>query len=289
MKGIDVAKWQGTINWSKVRSAGVEFAILKIIDKTGKMESSFAYNFAEAAAQGLPIGAYNYSYATTIAKAQDDARKVLEVLDGRELLYKVWLDVEDDSQKGLGRQLVELINAYKAVIEENGYAFGVYTGLSFYNSYVRPYAALLDCPFWIARYPTNKVMYIGSEPSTDKKPDILHTLWGWQYSSKGRIPGIAGDVDLNMMYTGPKAEGEQADAKNPYAKPAYTLYRYRPRMNKEYVCWLQYELNEMGYGLAIDGIFGKATDAALREAQKQLGITVDGMCGPVTRLLLTQK
>lgn len=288
MMGIDVAKWQGMINWSKVHGAGVEFAILKIIDKTGKMESSFAYNFAEAAAQELPIGVYNYSYATTTAKAHADARKVLRALDGRELSYKVWMDVEDDSQKGLGKQLIELINEYKAVIEKNGYAFGVYTGLSFYNSYIRPYADLLDCPFWIARYPTNKVMYPGSEPSADKKPSILHTLWGWQYSSKGRIPGIAGDVDLNMTYTKPKAEGEQSDTKNPYAVPAYTLYRYRPQMNKEYVYWLQYELNEMGYGLVLDGIFGKATDAALRKAQKQLGITVDGMCGPVTRLSLTQ-
>lgn len=288
MKGIDVAKWQGTINWSMVRSAGVEFAILKIIDKTGKMESSFAYNFAEAAAQELPIGVYNYSYATSIAKAQADAKKVLETLHGRELSYKVWLDVEDACQKGLERQLIELINEYKAVIEENGYEFGVYTGLSFYNSYIRPYAALINCPFWIARYPSNKVMHIGSEPSTDKKPDILHTLWGWQYSSKGRIPGIAGDVDLNKMYTKPETEAEQADTKNPYARPDYTLYRYRPQMNKEYICWLQYELNEMEYGLAVDGIFGKATDAALRDAQKQFGITVDGMCGPVTRLLLTQ-
>lgn len=288
MKGIDVAKWQGTINWPMVRSEGVEFAILKIIDKTGKMESSFAYNFAEAAAQELPIGVYNYSYATSIAKAQADAKKVLEALHGRELSYRVWLDVEDDCQKGLERQLIELINEYKAVIEENGYEFGVYTGLSFYNSYIRPYAALLECPFWIARYPSNKVMHIGSEPSTDKKPDILHTLWGWQYSSKGRIPGIAGDVDLNKMYTKPETEAEQADTKNPYARPDYTLYRYRPQMNKEYICWLQYELNEMGYGLVIDGIFGKATDAALRDAQKQFGITVDGMCGPVTRLLLTQ-
>lgn len=288
MKGIDVAKWQGTINWSMVRSAGVEFAILKIIDKTGKMESSFAYNFAEAAAQELPIGVYNYSYATSIAKAQADAKKVLEALHGRELSYKVWLDVEDACQKGLERQLIELINEYKAVVEENGYEFGVYTGLSFYNSYIRPYAALLECPFWIARYPSNKVMHIGSEPSTDKKPDILHTLWGWQYSSKGRIPGIAGDVDLNKMYIKPETEAEQADTKNPYARPDYTLYRYRPQMNKEYICWLQYELNEMEYGLAVDGIFGKATDAALRDAQKQFGITVDGMCGPVTRLLLTQ-
>lgn len=288
MKGIDVAKWQGTINWSMVRSAGVEFAILKIIDKTGKMESSFAYNFAEAAAQELPIGVYNYSYATSIAKAQADAKKVLEALHGRELSYKVWLDMEDDCQKGLERQLIELINEYKAVIEGNGYEFGVYTGLSFYNSYIRPYATLLNCPFWIARYPSNKVMHIGSEPSTDKKPDILHTLWGWQYSSKGRIPGIAGDVDLNKMYTKPETEAEQAGTKNPYARPDYTLYRYRPQMNKEYICWLQYELNEMEYGLAVDGIFGKATDAALRDAQKQFGITVDGMCGPVTRLLLTQ-
>lgn len=285
-KGIDVAKWQGTIDWNKVRAAGVEFAIIKVIDKSGKTEGAFECNYTGATYVGLPIGVYNYSYATTVSKAQSDARKVLEALNGRQLQCKVWLDVEDSCQKGLGRQLIDIINAYKTIIEGAGYEFGVYTGLSFYNSYIRPYAALISCPFWVARYPSSQTLTINSNPATTKKPSIVHPLWGWQFSSKGSVPGIGGNVDLNIMYADIGADSGQATAKNPYTEPSYTLYRYRIGMSKEYVCWLQYELNELGYGLVADGIFGKATDKALRDAQKQFGIVVDGKCGPITKIKL---
>lgn len=286
VKGIDVAKWQGTISWPKVRGAGVEFAILKIIDKSGNTEGAFERNYSGAAGQNIPIGVYNYSYATTVAKAQADAAKVVRALAGRKLQCKVWLDVEDACQQGLGRRLIDIINAYKAVIETAGYEFGIYTGLSFYNSYIKPYAALINCPFWIARYPSSKKMQLTANPSISKKPSVQHTLWGWQYSSTGSIPGINGNVDLNVMYAAMGAGNGGQAAANPYQEPTYLLYRYRPLMAKEYVRWLQYELNEMGYGLAVDGLFGKSTDAALREAQKQLGITVDGKCGPDTRSAL---
>lgn len=286
-KGVDAAKWQGRIEWDRVREAGVEFAILKIISQSGKTEEAFERNFAGAQTQELPIGVYNYSYAVTVEKAKADAGKVLKVLNGRKLQCGVWLDVEDSIQKELGRQLIDLINAYKAVIEGAAYEFGVYTGLSFYNSYIRPYAEQLDCPFWIARYPTSRVMNIGSSPAESKKPLILHRLWGWQFSSNGNVPGIRGSVDLNIMY-GETGEGmEESSTKtadgNPYAEPTYNLYRNRTGMRAEYVRWMQYELDRMGYGLEIDGIWGKATEAALRAAQVRLGIAADGICGPETR------
>lgn len=282
-RGIDVAKWQGTISWPRVQSAGVEFAVLKIIDKTGNTEGAFERNYTGATYMRLPVGVYNYSYATTVAKAQSDARKVLEALKGRKLQCKVWLDVEDNCQKGLGRKLADIINAYKTIIEGAGYEFGVYTGLSFYNSYIKPYAALISCPFWVARYPSSQTLTVSSNPAASKKPSIVHPLWGWQFSSKGSVPGISGNVDLNIMYADIGVDGGPATAKNPYTEPSYTLYRYRIGMSKEYVRWLQCELNEMGYGLAVDGLFGKATDAALRSAQRKFGIVVDGKCGPETR------
>lgn len=286
-RGIDAAKWQGRIDWDRVRAAGTEFAILKIISQSGKPEEAFERNFAGAQTQELPIGVYNYSYAVTVEKAKADAGKVLEALNGRKLQCRVWLDVEDSIQKELGRQLIDLINAYKAVIEGAAYEFGVYTGLSFYNSYIRPYAEQLECPFWIARYPTSRVMNIGSSPAESKKPLILHRLWGWQFSSNGNVPGIRGSVDLNIMY-GETEEGmEESSTKtadsNPYAEPTYNLYRNRTGMCAEYVRWMQYELDRMGCGLEIDGIWGKATEAALRAAQVRLGIAADGICGPETR------
>ncbi len=76
----------------------------------------------------------------------------------------------------------------------------MYTGLSFYNSYIKPYAEQITYPFWIARYPSSASMSLSVDPSDDKRPDILHDLYGWQYSSKGSVSGISGNVDLDELY-----------------------------------------------------------------------------------------
>ena len=200
MKGIDVAKWNGVIDWAKVKKAGVEFAVLKVIDKSNKTESSFARNYAGASAQGLLLDVYNYLYTTTEAAAREAARAVVNALAGRKI-GKVWADVEDACLKNKGIQMIRILNTYKEVIEAAGYEFGVYTGLSFYNSYIKPYKDYIDCDFWIARYPSTKDMTITMDPAASKKPSISHNLWGWQHSSRGRVPGISGYVDLDICYT----------------------------------------------------------------------------------------
>lgn len=199
MKGIDVAKWNGIIDWKKVKAAGVEFAVLKVIDKSNKTGSSFVRNYAGAAAQGLPIDVYNYLYTITETAAREAAKAVVNALAGRKI-GKVWADVENACLKNKGIQLIRILNTYKAVIEAAGYEFGVYTGLSFYNSYIKPYKAYIDCEFWIARYPSTKNMTIAMDPPASKKPAICHNLWGWQHSSRGRVPGISGYVDLDICY-----------------------------------------------------------------------------------------
>ena len=200
MKGIDVAKWNGNIDWNKVKAAGVEFAVLKVIDKSNKTEASFVRNYAAAVAVGMPVDVYNYLYTITEAAAREAARAVVNALAGRKI-GKVWADAEDAYLKNKGIQLIRILNTYKEVIEAAGYEFGVYTGLSFYNSYIKPYKAYIDCDFWIARYPSTKDMTITMDPVASKKPSISHNLWGWQYSSKGKISGISGYVDLDICYT----------------------------------------------------------------------------------------
>lgn len=200
MKGIDVAKWNGNIDWNKVKAAGVEFAVLKVINKSNKTEDAFVRNYAGAAAQGLPIDVYNYLYTTTEAAAREAAKAVVNALAGRKI-GKVWADAEDACLKNKGIQLIRTLNSYKAVIEAAGYEFGVYTGLSFYNSYIKPYKAYIDCDFWIARYPSTRNMTIAMDPPASKKPAICHNLWGWQHSSRGRVPGISGYVDMDICYT----------------------------------------------------------------------------------------
>lgn len=199
IKGIDVSKYQGNIDWNAVKQSGVNFAILKVINKNLQPDEQFENNWNNCNAVGMPIqGVYNYSYATTVDKAREDAQKVVAVLNGRKTF--VWLDVEDKCQQGLGQTLIDIINAYQEVIKSAGLNFGVYTGLYFYNTCISPYAEKINCPFWIARYPSTSGMSVGENPSEDKKPVIKHTLFGWQYTSALSVDGIGNSVDGNLLY-----------------------------------------------------------------------------------------
>ena len=124
MKGIDVSSYQGTIDWGKVKWAGVQFAILKIIRKDLNPDKTFEQNWQGCTDVGMPIqGVYNYSYATTAGKAKTDAQRVIEVLAGRKTF--VWLDVEDRCQQGLGQTLIDIINTYQSEIKTAGLEFAV--------------------------------------------------------------------------------------------------------------------------------------------------------------------
>ena len=198
-KIIDVSSYQGLIDWRKVKASGIDGAILKVIRKDLNPDKQFENNWRGCAEAGVPvIGVYNYSYAATPAKARTDAERVVSILSGRKV--KVWLDVEDKIQKGLGRVIVDIIQAYQAVIETAGLEFGVYTGISFYNSYIKRYSSYINCRFLMARYPSSKKMNVSSMPSESKKPAISHILEGWQFTSKAAVPGISGDVDLSLWY-----------------------------------------------------------------------------------------
>lgn len=191
-RGIDVSSYQGVIDWKKVKGDGVDFAILKVIRKDLNPDKQFEANWKGCEAVGMPVhGVYNYSYATTVSKAAKDAQKVLEVLGNRKC--RVYLDVEDACQKNLGRLLIDIINTYGDVIRGAGLEFGVYTGLSFYNTFIRPYGGV-SYPLWIARYGNND-----GALNEAYKPSVAGMV-GWQYTSKAKVSGISGNVDMNVWY-----------------------------------------------------------------------------------------
>ena len=191
-KGIDVSSYQGTVDWKKVKKAGIKFAILKIIRKDLQPDKQFEKNWKGCESAGVPIqGVYNYTYATTTAKAVKDAKSVVEVLAGRKTM--VWLDVEDHCLEGLGKTLIDIINVYADVIKGAGLEFGVYTGQYFYNTYIKPYGGV-TYPLWIARYGKNN-----GEVDEKYKPQIPGMM-GWQYSSRGSVDGVSGNVDMNLWY-----------------------------------------------------------------------------------------
>lgn len=281
-KVIDVSSYQGLVDWMKVKAAGIQGAILKIIRKDLNPDNRFEANWAGCERAGMPVvGVYNYSYATTVEKARSDARRVVDTLAGRKA--KVWLDVEDNCMKGMGQKLIDIILAYQAVIQAAGLDFGVYTYLAFYNSYIRPYAGRqLDCHFWIARYPSANLKDVDDAPPADKQPLVSHILEGWQWASTGRVSGISGNVDFNEWYGSipePQASG------NPYPIPERLLKLIHPNMRGDDAAWAQSHLVRLGFlsdETEIDGIYGPKTEAAVKAAQKHYGIAVDGIVGANT-------
>lgn len=199
MRGIDVSSYQGLIDWNKVKNSGVEFAILKIIRKDSNPDNQFENNWKGCQNAGIPVlGVYNYSYATTTDKAYSDAKKVVQILNGRNA--KVWLDIEDKCFESLvPAQIQKIVDVYRSVIEGAGLKFGVYTGLDFYNRKFRAADGNLENDYWIARYPSSGIVSL-NVVNSKYKPSIKHQLAGWQFSSKVNIAGVAGFVDANEWY-----------------------------------------------------------------------------------------
>lgn len=198
IRGIDVSAWQGAIDWDTVANYGMDFAILRITEAGNVIDSCFEKNYSGCQKHNIPTGAYKYSYAMTVAEIQSEARKVVEVLNGRKLQYPVWLDLEWNNQRSLGaEQIHKLAEAFEKIIAAAGYKFGIYCNVDWYLNVICSHLKKYD--FWIARYPASD----NGTLQERLRPDFGV---GWQYSSKAKIPGITGVVDRNVFYKDYKGE-----------------------------------------------------------------------------------
>lgn len=201
-KGIDVSDNQGVINWEKVKAAGCQFAILRTVRRSGKADHQFAANLTGCLAQGLPHEFYKYTYALLPSQAVEEAKQVIALLIAHGVKTgRIWWDVEDPSLRTLSQGvLTGIIQSAADTIIGAGYGFGVYTGKSFYEEKVFDTDAF-SCPFWVARYPNSGYYVLADNPPADKyRPAVTQPLFGWQYTSKGRVDGINNVVDLNVCY-----------------------------------------------------------------------------------------
>ncbi len=200
-KGIDVSDNQGIITWPQVKAAGCDFAILRSVRRSGKPDHQFAANLAGCRQQHIPVAVYKYTYALTPSQAAEEARQVIELLQAHGLSCRVWWDVEDASLQGLGRGvLTGIIQSACNTITGAGLQCGIYTGKAFYEAGYFDTSAF-ECPMWIARYPKSQYFDFTADPPEDKyRPQPTQPLAAWQYTSKGRISGINGVVDLNICY-----------------------------------------------------------------------------------------
>lgn len=199
---------------------------------------------------------------------------MIEVLAGRKTF--VWLDVEDRCQQGLGQTLIDIINTYQSEIKAAGLDFGVYTGLSFYNTYILPYANQINCPFWIARYPSTKGMTIGDDPNDAKKPAIVHSLYGWQHAMNVGFD-LKGDDALKE--DGKFGADSQAFAKN------HNLWSGQKHHCPTAIKWLRRTLHDVYSFTKLDTDYGKWTSylsKCVKVFQKNRGLTQDAYVGLLT-------
>lgn len=204
IKGIDISSYNKISNYKALKDANVNFAVLKIIRKDLTPDKLFETHYKNCKSVGINCDdVYNYSYATTVDKAKVDAQKVIDTLKGRKM--RVWLDVEDKCQQNIGKRLIDIINAYQTVINNSGNDCGLYTGMSFYKSYIKPYEANLKCnKLWIARYyKGDTVMNLSDNPNETYNPskNIGKNIWAWQYTSSLSLPNACtGKLDCSVYY-----------------------------------------------------------------------------------------
>ncbi len=202
--GIDVSDAQGVIDWGLVRKDGCRFAILRSTRHSGKPDQQFTANLRGCREQGIPVAVYKYTYAKTVGEAVVEAQQVLRLLREHNLRCKIFWDVEDKEYlHPLGREkLTEVIKATERTITGAGYEFGIYVGLYVYKERWFDFTQFAG-PLWTARYPVSGVKTLADIPQEKYKPDMGRGLYGWQFTSTGRVKGIKTGVDLDLLYEAP--------------------------------------------------------------------------------------
>ena len=205
--GIDVSSHQGEINWREVAQSGVEFAMIRVgyrgYGEEGKLvlDSNYARNIEGALAAGLDVGVYFFSQATSIWEVEEELEMLMDAIRGYEIKCPVVFDWEHIANSNSSRTkdvsgtaITRMADFFCHQVEEAGYTPAVYFNKDLAYLYL-DLERLEGRTFWLAEYAT--------------QPEFYYRFEMWQYTSRGKVPGIEGDVDLNLYFRTPQEEPEQ--------------------------------------------------------------------------------
>lgn len=198
-KGIDVSEWQGDINWAAARNSGVETAIIRTNAGSGHVDKKADRNLQECLRRGIPFGAYMYSYASNGAEARAEAQVTVRMLRGNgvtpnRLALPVYLDLENFPGHPGTAAYEDVVRSWIDEMHRNGYTnVSVYSFTSYLSSTLN------------SRYIHSQVGWVAQYAGGLQYTAFSGNARGWQYSSSGRIDGIAGNVDLDAFGYGTPA------------------------------------------------------------------------------------
>lgn len=204
---MDVSRWQGCIDWDKVKASDlISGVMLKAVSTNHKLskrkdglyiDPTFERNYAECKRVGLPVGVYYYTYATDKDMADAELALLKTALTGKTFELPISVDVEDNKIKKLSTQALTDLAAYAlATVEQWGFYALLYVGLNFAQTELyMGGASLRKYDVWLARYPSDK-----SKTKPEDKPKTDFAFGMWQYTSTGSVPGVSGNVDLSHAY-----------------------------------------------------------------------------------------
>ena len=193
--GIDVSKWNGSIDWNAVKNSGVSYVIIRCGYRgstTGAMieDPVFKSNIKGASAAGLKVGVYFFSQAVNEVEAVEEASMTIGLIKNYSISYPVFLDVEPSGGRAdkIDKDTrTKVIKAYCETLRNSGYTAGVYANKTWLESYMNA-GELSSYKIWLAQYNT--------APTYAGKIDL------WQYTSEGKVAGISGHTDMNLSYLG---------------------------------------------------------------------------------------
>lgn len=194
--GIDVSKWNGGIDWSAVKNSGVSYVIIRCGYRgstTGALieDPKFKTNIQGALNAGLKVGVYFFTQAVNEVEAVEEASMVLSLVKGYNISYPIFLDVESSGGRAdsIGADTrTAVCKAFCQTIQNSGYKAGIYANKTWFTSYINT-GSLTSYKIWLAQYAATPTY-------TKTKYDM------WQYSSRGSVSGISGNVDMNISYLG---------------------------------------------------------------------------------------
>ncbi|ASS37354.1 glycoside hydrolase family 25 protein [Mogibacterium pumilum] len=194
MKGIDVSAYQNSINWQKVKAAGIDFAIVRA-GYRGKTngalikDNMFDQHISGAIAAGIKVGAYMFTEARDYTEGAEEARYLVSLIKNYDIKLPLVVDTEYQSNARSNSISVakrtDAIRGFCETIESLGYTPMIYASTSWLNNNLNM-SKLSKYKVWVAQH-YDKVTYTGSYEV-------------WQYTNKGRVDGISGDVDMNYWY-----------------------------------------------------------------------------------------